>query len=230
MNSSGISHRCTEVAERTTPPQRTPQDGFPLKSKYTARDGPHELEPRKGATTIRIRRGRIPDEKTPGHEATKRSPSRTCDQRKVADDPRTNGPSKFDWSKINPSNCCSVKDGQTRVPHAAHSSTVFLSRPEATSVLHQVRTRTYIRCPRAPRPVKVRSDVTGSTPRRCSAAPPGRLSTAHAKFHGVPISIKLMTAREDCNLECTAPAALLQWCRSICRFNPILNITPYTTF
>ncbi|GBP57178.1 hypothetical protein EVAR_37857_1 [Eumeta japonica] len=33
--------------------------------------GPHETDPCQEATTTWIRRGRIPEEKTPGHEATK---------------------------------------------------------------------------------------------------------------------------------------------------------------
>ncbi|GBP23762.1 hypothetical protein EVAR_13719_1 [Eumeta japonica] len=61
-----------------------------LKRNQTLRAGPHELNPRKRTITTWIRQGRIPDEKTPGHEATISPPSRTGDQEKVADDPRTN--------------------------------------------------------------------------------------------------------------------------------------------
>ncbi|GBP51296.1 hypothetical protein EVAR_34082_1 [Eumeta japonica] len=66
------------------------------------------------------RRGRVPDEKTPGHEATISPPSRTCTLKiEGVEDPRASCPDgtvsdqgqnlrsvplRFHWSKFDPSN------------------------------------------------------------------------------------------------------------------------------
>ncbi|GBP16323.1 hypothetical protein EVAR_93684_1 [Eumeta japonica] len=64
-----------EVTERPTPPQRTTQNtsSQKLESDSLRELDLHEMNSRMGIITIWIRRGRIPDEKTSGHEATNKS-------------------------------------------------------------------------------------------------------------------------------------------------------------
>ncbi|GBP42668.1 hypothetical protein EVAR_21943_1 [Eumeta japonica] len=71
MNSSGTLHRCTRgrrAASQENSLRRSPQPGSKAWSAEMTRDGTPRYGPRKEATTTWIRRGRIPDEKTPGHE------------------------------------------------------------------------------------------------------------------------------------------------------------------
>ncbi|GBP59466.1 hypothetical protein EVAR_35415_1 [Eumeta japonica] len=91
MKSSGTSHQRKRGHRAADPSLENYSEHLLSNSrtrliKRTGRtcNGP----PPKGDRHL-IRRGRIPDEKTPGHEATLSPPSRTCTLEGV-EDPRTN--------------------------------------------------------------------------------------------------------------------------------------------
>ncbi|GBP52325.1 hypothetical protein EVAR_38471_1 [Eumeta japonica] len=72
-HSSGTSYGRTRGRPAADPsPENSSKRLFP-KTRYTMRVGPYQLDPRKGTITTWIRRDRIPNEKTPGHEATNKS-------------------------------------------------------------------------------------------------------------------------------------------------------------
>ncbi|GBP52324.1 hypothetical protein EVAR_38470_1 [Eumeta japonica] len=72
-HSSGTSYGHTRGRPAADPsPENSSKRLFP-KTRYTMRAGPYQLDPRKGTITTWIRRDRIPNEKTPRHEATNKS-------------------------------------------------------------------------------------------------------------------------------------------------------------
>ncbi|GBP26888.1 hypothetical protein EVAR_16470_1 [Eumeta japonica] len=87
----GTSHRRTRGHRAADPSLEHFSKHLLPKTRHTARAGPHKLDPRKGTIATWIRLRRIPNEKTPVHEATNKSSVPVlCDQGKFVFDPRTN--------------------------------------------------------------------------------------------------------------------------------------------